>query len=140
MPFGTRGGFIVEHNFPTDGEYELTIGDMALAREVPRMEFENTVIALLDGEEFYRTTIGGEEEHKAIDQTLDPAVEAINEPAAEDPASRRPQGSTSSGSRSCIAASPRATNVFARSRSKAVRSASRPRMRCRSADRSRSPA
>src|SRR5689334_22223308 len=78
MPFGTRGGFIAEHNFPADGEYELTIGDMALAREVPRMEFENTVIALLDGKEFYRTSIGGEADHKAIDQTLDPAVEAIN--------------------------------------------------------------
>jgi uncharacterized protein DUF1592/uncharacterized protein DUF1588/uncharacterized protein DUF1595/uncharacterized protein DUF1587/uncharacterized protein DUF1585 len=78
MPFGTRGGFIAEHNFPADGEYELTIGDMALAREVPRMEFENTVIALLDGKEFYRTTIGGEADHKAIDQTLDPAVAEIN--------------------------------------------------------------
>ena len=78
MPFGTRGGFTVEHDFPADGEYELTIGDMALAREVPRMEFENTVVVLLDGEEFYRTNIGGEADHKAIDQTLDPAVEAIN--------------------------------------------------------------
>jgi mono/diheme cytochrome c family protein len=78
MPFGTRGGFIVEHNFPADGEYELTIGDMALAREVPRMEFENTVLALLDGKEFYRTTIGGDADHKAIDQRLDPAVEAVN--------------------------------------------------------------
>ncbi len=78
MPFGTRGGFSVEHNFPADGEYELTIGDMALAREVPRMEFENTVIVLLDGKEFYRTTIGGEADHKAIDQRLDPAVEEIN--------------------------------------------------------------
>jgi len=78
MPFGTRGGFVVEHNFPADGDYELTIGDMALAREVPRMEFENTVIALLDGREFYRTTIGGEADHKAIDQRLDPAVEEIN--------------------------------------------------------------
>ena len=78
MPFGTRGGFTVEHNFQADGEYELTIGDMALAREVPRMEFENTVVALLDGKEFYRTNIGGEADHKAIDQTLDPAVEAIN--------------------------------------------------------------
>src|SRR5947208_5507246 len=78
MPFGTRGGFTAEHNFPADGEYELTIGDMALAREVPRMEFENTVIALLDGREFYRTTIGGEADHKAIDQRLDPAVEEIN--------------------------------------------------------------
>jgi hypothetical protein len=78
MPFGTRGGFSVEHNFPADGEYELTIGDMAMAREVPRMEFENTVVALLDGEEFYRTNIGGEPDHKAIDQRLDPAVEEIN--------------------------------------------------------------
>src|SRR3954469_15347019 len=78
MPLGTRGGFIVEHNFPADGEYELTIGDMALAREVPRMEFENTVLALLDGKEFYRTSIGGEADHKAIDQRLDPAVEEVN--------------------------------------------------------------
>jgi hypothetical protein len=78
MPFGTRGGFMVEHNFPADGQYELTIGDMALAREVPKMEFENTVVALLDGEEFYRTNIGGEADHKAIDQLLDPAVEEIN--------------------------------------------------------------
>ena len=78
MPFGTRGGFVAEHNFPVDGEYELTIGDMALAREVPRMEFENTVIALLDGKELYRTSIGGDTDHKAIDQKLDPAVEEIN--------------------------------------------------------------
>jgi hypothetical protein len=78
MPLGTRGGFAVTHNFPADGEYELTIGDMALAREVPRMEFENTVIVLLDGTELYRTKIGGEADHKAIDQTLDPAVEEIN--------------------------------------------------------------
>jgi mono/diheme cytochrome c family protein len=78
MPFGTRGGFYVEHNFPADGEYELTIGDMAMAREVPRMEFENAVVVLLDGKEIYRTSIGGEADHKAIDQRLDPAVEEIN--------------------------------------------------------------
>jgi hypothetical protein len=78
MPFGTRGGFTVTHNFPADGEYELNVGDMALAREVPRMEFENTVIVLLDGKELYRTNIGGEADHKAIDQLLDPAVEEVN--------------------------------------------------------------
>jgi hypothetical protein len=78
MPFGTRGGFAIEHTFPADGEYELTIGDMALAREAPRIEFENTVIVLLDRVEIYRTTIGGEADHKAIDQLLDPAVEEIN--------------------------------------------------------------
>jgi hypothetical protein len=78
MPFGTRGGMSAEHNFPADGEYVLTIGDMALARTVPNMEFENTVIALLDGKEFWRTQLGGEEDHKAIDQKLDDAVARIN--------------------------------------------------------------
>jgi mono/diheme cytochrome c family protein len=79
MPFGTRGGMSVTYNFLADGEYELTIGDLALAREVPNMEFENTVIALLDGEEFFRTVIGGEADHKAIDQIQDDAVAQINE-------------------------------------------------------------
>ena len=78
MPFGTRGGFTVKHWFPADGEYELTIGDMAMAREVPKMEFENTVLVLLDGKEFYRTNVGGETDHKAIDQRLDKAVAEIN--------------------------------------------------------------
>lgn len=79
MPFGTRGGVSVEHNFLADGDYELSIGDLALAREVPNMEFENTVVALLDGREFYRTVVGGERDHKWIDQILDDAVAQINE-------------------------------------------------------------
>ncbi|MFM1886985.1 MAG: hypothetical protein RL026_2142 [Pseudomonadota bacterium] len=78
MPFGTRGGMSALHHFPADGEYVLTIGDMALARTVPNMEFENTVIALLDGKEIWRTTIGGEQDHLAIDQRLDDAVAQIN--------------------------------------------------------------
>jgi cytochrome c551/c552 len=78
MPFGTRGGFTVKHLFPADGDYELTIGDMAMAREVPKMEFENTVLVLLDGKEIYRTNVGGERDHKAIDTRLDVAVAEIN--------------------------------------------------------------
>jgi len=78
MPFGTRGGIYADHIFPADGEYLLTIGDMALGRDVPRMEFKNTVIALLDGKEFYRADIGGDADQKLIDQEQQPAVIAIN--------------------------------------------------------------
>jgi mono/diheme cytochrome c family protein len=78
MPFGTRGGMSAEHIFPADGDYALTIGDMALGRDVPRMEFRNTVVALLDGKEFYRTDIGGDADQKSIDQLQDPAVAEIN--------------------------------------------------------------
>ncbi|MDY6983969.1 MAG: DUF1592 domain-containing protein, partial [Pseudomonadota bacterium] len=67
-----------EHTFLADGVYELQIGDLALAREVPNLEFEHTLVALLDGKEFYRTVIGGEQDHKWIDQILDDAVAQIN--------------------------------------------------------------
>jgi hypothetical protein len=78
MPFGTRGGMSGQYIFPADGEYALTIGDLALGRDVPLMEFDNTVVALLDGKEFFRTHIGGDADQKAIDQQQQSAVEAIN--------------------------------------------------------------
>ncbi len=78
MPFGTRGGMSAEYVFPADGDYALTIGDLALGRDVPLMEFRNTVVALLDGKEFFRTDIGGESDQKAIDQQQQTAVENIN--------------------------------------------------------------
>jgi hypothetical protein len=78
MPFGTRGGISFLHDFPAAGEYSLTIGDLASGRQIPRMEFANTVVALLDGREFYRTTVGGNDDQKAIDQTQETAVDLIN--------------------------------------------------------------
>lgn len=78
MPFGTRGGMSIRYNFMADGIYELNIGDLALGREVPNMEFRNTVVALLDGKEFFRTDIGGDEDHEAIDQLQADAVTSIN--------------------------------------------------------------
>jgi hypothetical protein len=140
MPFGTRGGFIVEHNFPTDGEYELTIGDMALAREVPRMEFENTVDRaarrrrVLSHDDRWGSRLQGDRSDAGS------AVEAINGRLRKIQLQGDARGSTSWRSRSCSAATPRATSVCARSRSRAGRSASRPRTRCRFADRSRPPA
>jgi hypothetical protein len=78
MPFGTRGGMLAEHWFAADGEYSLTIGDMAMAREVPKLEFENTVLVLLDGKEIYRVNVGGERDYKDIDQNLDAGVYHVN--------------------------------------------------------------
>jgi Protein of unknown function (DUF1592)/Protein of unknown function (DUF1588)/Protein of unknown function (DUF1587)/Protein of unknown function (DUF1585)/Protein of unknown function (DUF1595)/Planctomycete cytochrome C len=78
LPLGTRGGFAVEHIFPVDGEYELNINDMAHALWVEGMEFQNTVIAMLDGVKFYEMNVGGEDDQKAIDQKGDPPVDAIN--------------------------------------------------------------
>jgi hypothetical protein len=79
LPFGTRGGIAVNHNFPADGEYVLNIANMAQALWVYNMEFENPLVVTLDGRIIYETSIGGEADMKAIDQKQDPAVDAINQ-------------------------------------------------------------
>jgi Protein of unknown function (DUF1592)/Protein of unknown function (DUF1588)/Protein of unknown function (DUF1587)/Protein of unknown function (DUF1585)/Protein of unknown function (DUF1595) len=79
LPLGTRGGIAVDHNFPADGEYVLNIANMAQALWVYNMEFENQLVVTLDGRLIFETSIGGEDDMKAIDQRQDPAVEAINQ-------------------------------------------------------------
>lgn len=78
LPLGTRGGLVVTHDFPADGEYVINIANMAQAIWVYNMEFENHLVVTLDRRKIYETSIGGEEDMKAIDQRQDPAVDAIN--------------------------------------------------------------
>jgi hypothetical protein len=75
---GTRGGIVVQHDFPADGEYVINIANMAQAIWVYDMEFENHLVVTIDRRKVYETTIGGEADMKAIDQLQDPAVDAIN--------------------------------------------------------------
>lgn len=78
-PPGTRGGIVVTHPFPADGEYVINISNMAQAIWVYNMEFANHLVVSIDRRKIYETTIGGEEDMKAIDQKQDPAVDAINQ-------------------------------------------------------------
>jgi mono/diheme cytochrome c family protein len=78
LPLGTRGGLLVEHYFPADGEYVLNIGNLAAALWVTNQEFTHQLIATLDGVKFFEMEIGGGEQLKAIDQLGDPAVDEIN--------------------------------------------------------------
>jgi len=78
LPLGTRGGMVVEHTFPADGEYHLNIGDLVTRLWEFNQEFTHTVIATYDGEKFFEMDIGGADDLKAMDQIGDPAVDAIN--------------------------------------------------------------
>jgi len=78
LPLGTRGGLIVEHLFPADGDYKLNIPNMAIAGYVRGMEYAHTLIVTIDGVKVFQNTIGGEEDIRAIDQQQAPAVAAIN--------------------------------------------------------------
>src|SRR6266404_4384126 len=78
LPLGTRGGLLIDHLFPADGEYKLNIGGLAGAGYVRGMEYRHTLVATIDGAKVFEAQIGGEEDMKAIDQQQAPAVAAIN--------------------------------------------------------------
>ncbi len=78
LPLGTRGGLLVEHLFPADGDYKFNINGLAAAGYVRGMEYRHTLIVTIDGVKVFQGRIGGEEDIKAIDQQQAPAVAAIN--------------------------------------------------------------
>jgi hypothetical protein len=78
LPLGTRGGAVFEHNFPSDGDYLLHIGNLIGGTHRPGQEHVNTVIALLDGKKFFELEIGGGEDSMKLDQLRAPAVEEVN--------------------------------------------------------------
>src|SRR5215471_1156961 len=78
LPLGTRGGMLVEHLFPADGEYKFNIGGIASAGYVRGLEWEHTLIITIDGNRVWEKKVGGEDDIKAIDQKQAAAVAAIN--------------------------------------------------------------
>jgi mono/diheme cytochrome c family protein len=78
LPLGSRGGAVVEHYFPSDGEYRLNIGSMASGLAPGGFDHASTLVATIDGKKFFETTLGGLDQAKELDQLRAPAVDAIN--------------------------------------------------------------
>jgi len=66
LPPGTRGGIKFRHNFPTDGEYRITINDLAAGPYTAALENASTLVITIDGRVVFRKQIGGPQ-----DQALD---------------------------------------------------------------------
>jgi mono/diheme cytochrome c family protein len=78
LPLGTRGGMLIEHAFPADGEYVFDIGNLATAGYVQGLEFRHRVILMIDDSKVFEAQLGGPDDLKAVDQQQAPAVGAIN--------------------------------------------------------------
>jgi hypothetical protein len=78
MPLGTRGGMLVEHLFPADGEYEFDIGGLARARYVEGLEYRHRLILAIDGKKVFEAEIGGPDDVEAVDLRQAAAVAEIN--------------------------------------------------------------
>jgi hypothetical protein len=69
LPLGTRGGIRFKHNFPADGEYRVTINNLAVGPYSNALENESTVVILIDGRTVFRKPIGGLADLALADRT-----------------------------------------------------------------------
>jgi Protein of unknown function (DUF1592)/Protein of unknown function (DUF1588)/Protein of unknown function (DUF1587)/Protein of unknown function (DUF1585)/Protein of unknown function (DUF1595) len=67
LPLGTRGGMLIKHQFPVDGEYTLTVNGLAGGGYLWGVMDPELLLVTVDGKRVFAAQIGGEEDLKAID-------------------------------------------------------------------------
>jgi mono/diheme cytochrome c family protein len=66
LPLGTRGGLVVQHTFPLDGEYVISVNLLETGLGAIRgLEREHELEILVDGEGVHRVTVGGADDYTA---------------------------------------------------------------------------
>lgn len=79
MPLGTRGGMLVEHLFPADGDYTFNLNQSGGfgGGYIAGLDSAHKLIMTLDGVQVFETQLGGADDLKSVDQKQAPAVKAI---------------------------------------------------------------
>jgi hypothetical protein len=69
LPLGTRGGMLIEHYFPADGEYDFNIREFFFggAGYVTKIDQPHHVILTIDDARVFDRTFGGPEDLQAVD-------------------------------------------------------------------------
>lgn len=79
LPLGTRGGILIEHNFPVDGEYQF---NNYLTRNIvgymTGLEWPHIFEISIDGELVFSAQVGGPEDNLANDTNFAEAADAID--------------------------------------------------------------
>jgi len=82
LPLGTRGGTVVSHNFPADGEYTFygrllrTVAEGYVGVEGHDTPFQ--FIVTLDGEQVFSAPVGGKEDHKSSSDNITISREEVD--------------------------------------------------------------
>ncbi|HEY4364157.1 MAG TPA: DUF1592 domain-containing protein [Bryobacteraceae bacterium] len=69
LPLGTRGGIRFTHDFPADGEYRITLNNLAVGPYSNALENQSSVVIMIDGKVVFRKPIGGPEDLALADRT-----------------------------------------------------------------------
>jgi Protein of unknown function (DUF1592)/Protein of unknown function (DUF1588)/Protein of unknown function (DUF1585)/Protein of unknown function (DUF1595)/Protein of unknown function (DUF1587) len=70
LPLGTRGGMLIEHYFPADGDYVFNIREFFFggAGYVTKIDHPHKVILTIDDVRVFQQEVGGPVDLKAVDQ------------------------------------------------------------------------
>ena len=79
LPLGTRGGLLIEHAFPVDGDYEVTINGLVGGGYLWGVMDPMTLIVTLDGRRVFQAGLGDAADLDAVDIQQAAGVGAIND-------------------------------------------------------------
>ena len=79
LPLGTRGGMVVRHNFPLDGEYDFRVFLLRnIVGYMKGLEWPHQLEVTIDGERVFIAPVGGEEDNKMSDANFAAAADTID--------------------------------------------------------------
>jgi len=79
LPLGTRGGLAIEHWFPVDGDYEVTVSGLVGGGYVWGVMDPFQLIVTVDGDRVFQAQVGGEKDLEAIDVKQAVGMTAIDD-------------------------------------------------------------
>lgn len=80
LPFGTRGGMAIDHNFPLDGVYEINTSFLASSLDaLMGLQFPHQFEVSIDGQRVKLVTIGGPADYTLVLENSALALDAINQ-------------------------------------------------------------
>jgi hypothetical protein len=79
LPLGTRGGLLIHHNFPLDGQYDFRVFLLRnIVGYMKGLEWPHQLEITVDGERVFIAPVGGEEDNKMSDANFAAAADTID--------------------------------------------------------------
>jgi Protein of unknown function (DUF1592)/Protein of unknown function (DUF1588)/Protein of unknown function (DUF1585)/Protein of unknown function (DUF1595)/Protein of unknown function (DUF1587) len=79
LPLGTRGGLLVRHNFPLDGEYDFRVFLLRnIVGYMKGLEWPHQLEITIDNERVFIAPVGGAEDNKMSDANFAAAADTID--------------------------------------------------------------
>ena len=79
LPLGTRGGMLVTHNFPADGDYEFNLNVFSGVGYIIGLDDPHDVVLSIDGKRVFERPIGGAQDLKDMDQNPNETTKALRD-------------------------------------------------------------